>query len=391
MAYEINYDDKRFQEVEADKKEALSELEKTYAGMVNNSDKYYQAQIDASKEYAETQQKNQQAQTDFAIEKIEQQKEQAKQDYTKEQSGAYVDWQKQSNQYGATAEQLASQGLLGSGYAESSQVSMYNTYQMRVATARESYQRAILNYDNAIKDARLQNNSVLAEIAYKALQTQLELSLQGFQYKNQLLLDKLDKKNEAEDRYHSRYQDVLQQINTENALQEEVRQYNANYELQQKQLQEEIRQYNESMELQKEQFAWQKSQASKSGGSGGGGSSRSSSRSGSSGGSSGGSVNKSALTTEYYQGDYNPDGEKYGTFSNGYQPKGISGHGEVVKTGQKIEVDTQTLSGKNQTLVQNVWQTSDGTKWYWEGRDNEYKVIEAGGKKIKVDKNAAVK
>lgn len=237
MAYEINYDDKRFTEVEADKKAALSEVNKTYTGMINNSDKYYQQQIDASKDWADKQQQLQQQQTDFAIDKIEQQKEQAKKDYTKEQSGAYVDWQKQSNEYGAKAEQMAFNGMSTTGYAESSQVSMYNTYQNRISAARELYFNAKLNYDNAIKDARLQNNSALAEIAYKALQQQLELSLQGFQYKNQLLLEQANRKFDIESEYHNRYLNVLNQINTENALAEDVRQFNA-------QMAEEQRQFN---------------------------------------------------------------------------------------------------------------------------------------------------
>ena len=90
--YEIDYTDKRFTQVEADKKAALSAVESTYGGMINASDKYYQQQIDATKQWGETQAKNQQAQTDFTIQQIEQKKAQAQQDYQKEQSGAYVDW-----------------------------------------------------------------------------------------------------------------------------------------------------------------------------------------------------------------------------------------------------------------------------------------------------------
>lgn len=258
--YDINYEDKRFQQVESEKKEALSDLEQTYAGMIQDSDKYYQAQIDASKEWADKQSQLQQEKTDFAIDQIEQQKQQAKKDYTKEQSGAYVDWQKQSNQYGANAEKTAAGGMTNTGFAESSQVSMYNTYQNRVATARESYNLAVINYNNSIKEARLQNNSVLAEIAYEALQQQLALSLEGFQYKNQLLLDKANKKTEMERDYYGRYQDVLAQINQENALAEE------------------IRQYNESMAFDRERFEEDKRQFDKlhsgSGGGGGGGSTR---------------------------------------------------------------------------------------------------------------------
>lgn len=225
--YEINYDDQKFLDVEADKQAALNEVDATYGKMISNADKYYQNQINAAQNWADKQSQLQQERTDFTIEQINQQKDQTEKDYIKEQSGAYVDWQKQSNQYGAKAEAMAAQGLAGSGFSESSQVAMYNTYQNRVATAIESYNRAVLNYDNAIKDAQLQNNALLAEIAYNTLQTQLELSLQGFQYKNDLVISQTNKKLEVENQYYNRYQDVLAQLNKENALAEEARQFNA--------------------------------------------------------------------------------------------------------------------------------------------------------------------
>ena len=245
--YDINYDDKRFTEVESDKNAALTDLEKTYGGMISESDKYYDKQIQASKDWADKQSQMQQEQTDFAIEQIERQKGQAKKDYTKEQSGAYVDWQKQSNQYGANAEQMAAMGMQNGGFSESSQVSMYNTYQNRVVAARESYTRAVLNYDNAIKEARLQNNSILAEIAYEALQQQLELSLQGFQYKNTLILEKANQKRAIDSEYYKRYQDVVAQINEENRLKETVRQNDRTYALQER-----------SVALDEAKFAYQK-------------------------------------------------------------------------------------------------------------------------------------
>lgn len=248
--YDINYEDERFTKVESDKNAALSDLEETYAGMINESDKYYQAQIDASRDWADKQTQLQNQQTDQAIKEINQQKEQTEKDYLKEQSGAFADWQKQSNAYGAEAEKMAASGLQNTGFSESSQVSMYNTYQNRVATARASYDLSVQNFNNSIAEARLQNSSVLAEIAYQTLQKQLELSLQGFQYKNTLLLEKADKKTELDQMYHQRYLDVLQQINTENALAEE------------------IRQYNEKMALEREQFEWQKAKSSSGGGGG---------------------------------------------------------------------------------------------------------------------------
>lgn len=298
MATTVNYDDERFTQVESDKQQALTEVENAYGGMIEQSDDFYQAQIDASKEYATQQQQIQQDKTDFAIEQIEQQKQQAQKDYTKEQSGAYVDWQKQSNQYGANAEQMAASGLQNTGFSESSQVSMYNTYQSRVATARETYNQAVLNYNNAIKDAQLQNSAALAEIAYNTLQQQLQLSLEGFQYKNNLVLELTSQKQQLNSEYYSRWQDVVNQINTENALAEEIRQYNESlayereqaalaqeqwekeYALQQAQLAEEQRQFNEELELAKKN-------SSSSGSSGGSGSSGSSS-------GSNASINKSS-------------------------------------------------------------------------------------------------
>ena len=268
--YDVNYNDQRFQMVERDKNVALNDLEKTYSGMINASDKYSQSQIDASKEWADKQAQLQQEKTDFAIEKIEQQKQQAQKSYTKEQSGAYVDWQKQSNQYGANAEAMAAQGMAGSGYSESSQVSMYNTYQNRVATAREVYNQAVLNYNNSITEARLQNNSLLAEIAYNALQQQLELSLQGFHYKNTLILDKTAKKLEVDNMYYNRYQDVLAQINHENAMAEQIRQYNESQALEREKLAEQQRQFDASLAEEQRQYnetmAYNKAKSSGGGG-----------------------------------------------------------------------------------------------------------------------------
>ena len=248
--YNINYEDERFTQVEAERETAINNINNTYNNMVSQSDKFYQDQIDAAKDYANTQSQIQQENTNFTIDTINQQKDQAQKDYTKEQKGAYADWQKQSNQYGANAEQMAASGLANTGYSESSQVSMYNTYQNRVATARESFNQAVLNYNNSIKEAQLQNNSKLAEIAYNALQTQLELSLQGFQYKNSLLSEQIQQQQATEDRYYSRWQDVLQQMNQDNQFKESIRQYEQNYKLQTEQFAEEKKQFEKNYQLQ---------------------------------------------------------------------------------------------------------------------------------------------
>lgn len=225
----VNYDDQRFQNVKAEEQQALTNVNNMYNNMVNQTDNYYNEMSNAAEEYGNKQAEIQQANTDFTIEKIEQQKAQAEKDYLKEQKGAYVDWQKQSNKYGGNAEVLANTGLARTGYAESSEVAMYTAYQNRISQARDTFNRAVLEYDNGIKEARLTNNSKLAEISYNALKTKLELGLEGFQYKNSLLQQQLAAQNQVSDRYYNRWQDVLQQINTENALAEQQRQFNATY------------------------------------------------------------------------------------------------------------------------------------------------------------------
>ena len=170
----INYNDERFKAVEAEKNQQISQTTNTYNEMIDKSEGFYQQQIDATKQWGDKQAEIQQANTDFAIEKVNQAKEQAEKDYTREQKGAYTDYQKGTDQYGVNAEQQATQGLQGSGYSESTRTNMYNTYQNRYMAARESYNKAILNYDNSIKEAQLANNAALATLAYETLQKQFQ-------------------------------------------------------------------------------------------------------------------------------------------------------------------------------------------------------------------------
>lgn len=280
-------DDKRLTNVESAKKEAINTANNTYNNMINQTDSKYNELINANKDYATKQQEIQQQNTNFAIEQINQQKEKAEKDYTKEQTGAYTDYQKATDQYGVQAEQQAMSGLQNSGFAESSKVQAFTSYQNRYNTAREVYSNAVLSYDNAIKDAQLKNNAQLAEIAFQSLQTQLQYALEGFQYKNELLQTKLNTQMQLESEYNNRYQQVLSQINTENSLAEQ------------------IRQYNESMAYQKQrdaiadsqwqkQYALQQASASKSSS---GGSSSSSSKKSSSKLTSGSSSKKSSSSS----------------------------------------------------------------------------------------------
>ncbi len=219
--------DYRLTNVTNEKNNALNDMNNKYNTMISDSNSYYQNLINASKDYQNKQSQIQQENTNFTIEKLEQQKAKQERDYTKEQKGAYTDYEKAIDKYGVGAEEMASKGMSNTGYSETSKMTAFNTYQNRYATARQSYNDAILNYDNSIKEARLQNNSTLAEIAYNSLQKQLELSLEGFKYKNELIQQQFSNKMDIESLYETKYNNVLSQINTENALEEEKRQFNA--------------------------------------------------------------------------------------------------------------------------------------------------------------------
>ena len=164
----VNLNDKSLQKINATKEAMSKELQMNYNKQVGLTDQKYNELINASKDYANKQSQIQNQQTNQAIKEINQNKAKAESDYLKEQKGAYADYAKQTNDYGVNAEKQASAGLAGSGYSESSRVNMYNTYQNRYVSARESYMLAVQNYDNQITQARLQNSSALAEIAYNA-------------------------------------------------------------------------------------------------------------------------------------------------------------------------------------------------------------------------------
>lgn len=214
----IDYNDQRFQQVNNEKQTALNNVNNTYNQMINQSDKYYNDLSKAYEDYGNKQQEIQQQQTDFALKQIEQNQEYTKKDYEKEQKAAYQDYMKQTDRYGVNAEQMAQNGLLGTGYSESSKVSMYNAYQNRVATVRESFSRSWDEYENQKTQAILANNSAMAQLAFDTLKAKLEYSLQGFQYKNNLLQTQIQMQNETEDRYYKKWSDVLSQINTEKAF-----------------------------------------------------------------------------------------------------------------------------------------------------------------------------
>ena len=111
---------------------------------------------------------------------INRQKEEYDREATKQGKALYADYRKQSNPYGATAEQLASQGLNKSGYAETTQTRMYNEYQRNVTTLMTETKRLKAEADFQMNQAFLDADIQKAQNALAIYQQQAELAITNY-------------------------------------------------------------------------------------------------------------------------------------------------------------------------------------------------------------------
>lgn len=188
-----------------------------YNNMINSTDQYYNQINNSLNQGLQKQQEAMNAQTEANINRINTEKEKANRNYLKEQKGSYIDYRNATNQYGANAEQMASNGLWGSGYSETYRSNAYNTWQNRVATARQSLNDTMTSYDQQITDALNSNNTAQAELWSKIALQVAQNSLQGFQYKNTLIESRntqennlIQARNSREDTLNSRYDTLYQ-------------------------------------------------------------------------------------------------------------------------------------------------------------------------------------
>lgn len=239
--YEIDTSTEEFKNIETNRTNDLAYVDNVYGsydektgtftgGLGQQYDTVTNQQIQNVKDYAAEQSKIQQEQTNHTINQINQQKEQSGKDYIQEGSAAYVDYQKATNAYGVNAEKMAEQGMIGGGYSESSKVAMYTTYQNRVASARKIYSDAILNYNNAIKDAQIANSAALAEIAFNSQQAQLELAMNAINKKGELVDKIVSQKNAINTRYDTIYQNAIDNQYRYDTLNESSRQWQAEFD-----------------------------------------------------------------------------------------------------------------------------------------------------------------
>ncbi len=154
---------------------------------------------------------------DKGLEKVQnevnKQKQEYEEDATKTGKALYVDYKKASNPYGATAEQMAEQGLNKSGYAESSQVNMYNSYQKNVTelinTTNKLKAEADFKMNQAYIDADVQKAQNELDIYKQRMSlgiTEYELKVNRDQFEYQKERDRV-----ADEQWEKSYQLQVQQ------------------------------------------------------------------------------------------------------------------------------------------------------------------------------------
>lgn len=236
---EVNVDlnDPLLTGIRADETTDINNINTTYDGVIDGVDTMVADQQAAIDQSSQTLIDAQNKYTEDTVNIIEGQKEEARGDLADEQRGAYVDWKQATDPFGVNAEKMAANGLSGSGYSESSKVRMFQAYQSRKALAYKAFTKAMTEYNNQITMARSQNSVTIAQIASDAIKEKARIALEGFYYKNDLIIDKSKQIMETNRYYDGLWKDTYDTLwNREKderdflQRQEEERQAQANWQ-----------------------------------------------------------------------------------------------------------------------------------------------------------------
>ena len=123
-------------------------------------------------------------QTQMNIDALQRQKDEVDKDATKTNKALYTEYRKASNSYGANAEQLASRGLGNSGYAETTQTNLYNTYQKNVTDTLNNARNLKSDFDFQMSQARQSGDIAMAQNALEIYNQKLQLLTQNYELRN---------------------------------------------------------------------------------------------------------------------------------------------------------------------------------------------------------------
>ncbi len=354
-------EDERLSVINQQKQDAINQSNNMYNGLLTDNENIYNQQLDYANQYEQTQNEALDKQLAFQQEQIEKQKQEAQQIKETEAKKAKNDYTSFVNPYGYQAEQFASQGLANSGVSETAKLGGWNTYQNRLATANKAMQDAFTEYDNAINEARLNNDVQKAQNALNKLQMQLEYAQNYYSNKSTISQNQLSNNQALDSDYYNRYQTEYNNIQAEKEREEAIRQFNEQLALQQQQFE-----YQKTQDVLAQQN-WEKEYAL----------AQQQARSSSSGGYS---LSDTTIYTNYYKGELNPD-TQYGTFPNvkdkngvRYQPNNVDGN-KLSNSNLKVKdvFGKNTAYGESGASLDNqsIWKA--GNKYYvWDGSINNY-------------------
>lgn len=143
-------------------------------------------------------------QTQMNVDELERNKAEIDEQAKKTNQGLYTEYKKASNPYGVNAEATYARGLGNSGYAETTQTNLYNTYQKNVTNTINNAQKLKSDFDFQISQARQNGDITLAQNA-----------LQIYMQKMQLLTEEYELRNNREQYLYQKEQNALQQSNWE--------------------------------------------------------------------------------------------------------------------------------------------------------------------------------
>ena len=217
----------RYQKLANERQAAIDQSNRTYDDLLNKNTEYSNSQREYLNNYQQTQKDIYDKQTAFQVDLQNQNKEKAEREYQKEaqaSKNAYYDF---INPYGVQAEIQAQNGLRNDGYSETVKSQAWTTQQNRTAQARAKMQDAKLQFDNAIKEAYLNNDTLTAELALKILEQQQQEALRSFNYVSDTQQNRLSNNQNLDSDYNNRYNTLYGQIQEEKARAEAIRQWEA--------------------------------------------------------------------------------------------------------------------------------------------------------------------
>lgn len=157
-------------------------------------------------------------QTQLNINELERNKNKLDKETVKTNQGLYTEYKKQSNQFGASAEQLARQGLGNSGYAETTETSLFNTYQKNVTETLNNSRDLKADFDFQISQTMKQADVQKANASLEIYAQRLQLATQLFQFRKdrEQFLYSQDRDRISDEQWQKTFDEQMRQNELEN-------------------------------------------------------------------------------------------------------------------------------------------------------------------------------